>query len=226
MIRLRWWAPAACVLGLSWVPAAIADPPRNPAPPASPAPAGPAPASPADVGRRLEVMRMWGLSRELDLSDDELAKLLPVMNHHAHERESLRKEQRAAIEALTQLVQHPAPGRAEASDDDIRGATERTIDLEQRLVENRRKEFEDVAKVLPPKRAAQYMLFHVKFAKRMKDLAESGWRQRSGRTAEGTVERRAPGAAEPPAVESPQGAPAPDSRPESKPAPDGGTIDD
>ena len=161
-----------------------------------------------DPFERVEMMRMWGLTRQLDLSEDETAKLFPVLNRNADQRRRIYLELRSLREDVRGLVD------ADSVDDAaLKRTIHRMFDLESELITIRTSEYDEVEKLLGGRRAVRFVVFDHRFRNRVRDLVdqEQSWggpmaRRRFGGEGPGANDGAGPGAGPGPGRMRPGGA--------------------
>jgi len=113
------------------------------------------------VRERIQMLRMWKLTEELDLTEKEAAELFPIFGKYDKKRARLHRQRRKLLEELRDLIQEGAPSAR------INEVIRRLEDNYRALSRMREEEWEEVKRVLTPDQQARYILFHERFARDM-----------------------------------------------------------
>lgn len=117
------------------------------------------------VLERIEMMRMWKMTEDLDLTEREGAILFPFLRELEGERRALDEDRRRTMRELRATV------RGENPDPDV------VDDLLDRLVEIRKgqrrledRETEKIRELLGPERVARYLIFRQEFDRQIREV--------------------------------------------------------
>jgi len=113
-------------------------------------------------GRRwkdFEMLRMWRLTQELDLSEEEAAKVFPLLKRYSQKRRDLQLKRRKLLRELQELLDE---GTTRERLSEKMGEIEKVT---RELEETRWEEWERLKEILPPRKQARYLLFHHRFVK-------------------------------------------------------------
>ncbi|RLA84900.1 MAG: hypothetical protein DRG40_05435 [Deltaproteobacteria bacterium] len=113
------------------------------------------------VRERIQMLRMWKLTEELDLTEKEAAELFPIFGKYEKKRAKLHHQRRRLLDKLRGLIQKGAP--PERINEVIRKLEANYRELSRM----REEEWEEVKRVLTPDQQARYILFHERFARDM-----------------------------------------------------------
>ncbi len=113
------------------------------------------------VREKIQMLRMWKLTEELDLTEKEAAELFPIFGKYDKKRARLHRQRRKLLEELRDLIQEGAPSAR------INEVIRRLEDNYRALSRMREEEWEEVKRVLTPDQQARYILFHERFARDM-----------------------------------------------------------
>ena len=124
-------------------------------------------------GQRLEMMKMWRLTEELNLSEDQAGKFFPRYNALEKEIMEMNKDQKELLGSLREKEN----SSKEISQKELDEITKKMSDLEQRKIQKKQQFFEDLDNLLTTDQRARYLGFELRF---MEDLRK-GMRDRMGR---------------------------------------------
>lgn len=110
-------------------------------------------------GQRLEMMKMWWLTEELDLSEDQAGRFFPRYNALEKEIMEINNEKKELMKGLREKAN---------SDDDISEIeldkiTKSVSDLEQQKIQKKQQFFEDLDDFLTNDQRARYLGFELQF---------------------------------------------------------------
>ena len=178
------------ILGLS-LPC-FSQPPGEGRPrgPDSPAFGGDEPPPPFEkrekIRKRIELIRMWKLTEELDLTEETGAKLFPILHKYDEKRVELQKERKDIMNQLKKTLEDEA-----TTDEAIEAAmdnVEKNALAQSDLIRQQREELKGV---LSPRQQAKFILFQREFHREIrKIIAEARERRRRGREDEGRARQR------------------------------------
>ncbi len=124
-----------------------------------------------DAEERLLDYEMWRMTQELDLSDDEAARVFPRVRQLAEAQGTARRERGALMSRLRARVAAGDAQGAQRLAGQIRerdaAAAARTAALEENLL-----------RALPPGRQAEYLLFRERFDAEVRRLLQEARRRR------------------------------------------------
>ncbi|RLA92987.1 MAG: hypothetical protein DRG69_07925 [Deltaproteobacteria bacterium] len=127
-----------------------------------------APRGPQERRRELEMLRMWKLTEELDLSEEEAAKVFPLLRRYSRKRQQLQRQRWRLLQELRGLLDEEAP--PERLKEKMRQIEAKTRELE----ELRWKEWQELKKTLSTEKQARYLLFHERFARDLWKILRRG----------------------------------------------------
>ncbi len=128
-----------------------------------------------DIGRvrkKVEAVRAWRLTEELDLDEDKTAKLFPAMRRSDRQRQEIEADNRRIIRMVSAELNKPNP-----APEVIDSALEELVKNRRRTFRSEEEHLQDVRKILSPEDTARYLLFQVKF---QKEIRERVMRSRRG----------------------------------------------
>lgn len=106
-----------------------------------------------------ETLKMWRLTRELDLNEQEASRLFPLLKRHSRIRQELLGEHRGKLKELQELVDQSAP------EEKIREKIAEVESCMRRMDEARWREWEEIKRVLPAQKQARYLIFQDRFVR-------------------------------------------------------------
>lgn len=133
-----------------------------------------APRGPQERRRELEMLRMWRLTKELDLSEEEAAKVFPLLGRYSRKRQQLQSQRWRLLRELRELLDEEAP--PEQLEEKMRQIEAKTRELE----ELRWKEWQEIKRILSPEKQARYLLFHERFVRDLWKILRKGPRRTKG----------------------------------------------
>jgi ribosomal protein S6 len=119
-----------------------------------------------ELRERIELIWMWKLTEELDLTKEEGEKLFPLLSTHEEKKREMREERRRIVLTLKQMIDNGA------SKGDLRRMIRSLEDNEQKLHKVEEEGFQELAKVLPVEKQAKYIVFQVYFQREIHDLIQ------------------------------------------------------
>jgi hypothetical protein len=118
-----------------------------------------------EIRKRIELIRMWKLTEDLDLSEEVGAKLFPILHKYDEKRVALNKERHDIFSQLRKALENEA-----SSDEAIEGVMEKleknTL-AELNLIRQQRKELKGI---LTPKQQAKFILFQREFHREIRKI--------------------------------------------------------
>jgi len=125
------------------------------------------------IRKKVEALRAWQLTEELNLDEETSSRLFPAMNEADQERWEIEASNRKLMREMSRSLQGPNPD------------SKRINKILNELMENRRelarveeKHIERVREILSPADTARYLLFQIKFQREIKKKAAEAYRGR------------------------------------------------
>jgi hypothetical protein len=110
-----------------------------------------------ELRERVELIWMWKLTEELNLTQEEGAKLFPLLRTYEERKRELRDENRKLVWELERMVE----------DNASEGAIKKTIraleENDRKLQEVKQEGFDELGKILSVEKQAKYIVFHKHF---------------------------------------------------------------
>ena len=126
------------------------------------------------IRERIELIRMWKLTEELDLTEKKGAKLFPILHKYDEKRITLQKEHRNIMKKLRKALEDEA-----TSDEAIEAAME---DFEKNALAASdliRQQREELKGILSPRQQAKFILFQRDFHKEIRKIIAEAREKRS-----------------------------------------------
>ena len=143
--------------------------------PAQPMMHGPHGGPPKDVLDKLETLKMWKLTERLDLTDQQAAKLFPLMHRFREQKDSVAQYQKDLVEQLRDALDSGADTTQILEIlDALAAAKQQECDLETKY-------YQQIRTILDARQQAEYVLFEVEFRRKMMKLIRDFHRGRRWR---------------------------------------------
>lgn len=111
------------------------------------------------VWKQMETMRILKLTEVLEPSDEQLAKLIPVVKAYAEAQRTKMGERDAILRELEEQGKSGAKPDAAA----VRANIKKILEIENGMMGVRRAHYDQMEKLLDARQMARYMLFEVRF---------------------------------------------------------------
>jgi hypothetical protein len=118
------------------------------------------------IRKRIETLRMWKLTEELDLDEDTSARLFPVLSKYDKERAKLQHTIRKDIRELRRSL-------GSDQDADYQGMLDRLEKNHKEMQSIKDAEIKELKTILTAKQQAQYLLFHMQFKREMRRMIDN-----------------------------------------------------
>ena len=110
-----------------------------------------------ELRRRVELIWMWKLTEELDLTQEEGAELFPLLRQYEERKRELREENRKLVRELERMIE------ANASEGAIKKTVRALEENDKKLQEVKQEGFDELGKILSVEKQARYIVFHKRF---------------------------------------------------------------
>ena len=127
------------------------------------------------IRKRIELIRMWKLTEELDLTEETGAKLFPILHKYDEKRIKLGKERRKITEQLRKALEDEA-----TPDEEIEAAMEKVEKNALAASDLLRQQREELKGVLSPRQQAKFILFQGQFQREIRKLIAEARERRVG----------------------------------------------
>ncbi len=137
-----------------------------------------------EIRKRIELIRMWKLTEELDLTEETGAKLFPILHKFDEKRMALHKERHGIMNQLRKALENGA-----SSDEAIEAVMdklEKNTLAELDLMRQQRKELKGI---LSPRQQAKLILFQREFHREIRKIIAEARERRMRKGGERTLDR-------------------------------------
>jgi len=115
------------------------------------------------VMERIETLRMWQLTKALDLDEETASRLFPILNEYDKKRDKIERQIGDNIRALKKALKEDDASKIMKLTDDIQQKREK-------LCRINRQEMEEISRVLDFRQQAKYLLFQYNFRRHLRDI--------------------------------------------------------
>ncbi|MEO0122578.1 MAG: Spy/CpxP family protein refolding chaperone [candidate division WOR-3 bacterium] len=120
----------------------------------------------------IEKVRVYKLTEELDLSEEQITKLFPRLKEMRKNEQEFHKQRMEIIQKLKELLDE------KAKEQEIVKTLNRLQELQKKRFESQLKELEEIKQILTPEQQAKFIIFQEEFEKEIRDLIrEIRWRR-------------------------------------------------
>ncbi|MFZ1080802.1 MAG: hypothetical protein WAO19_02620 [Candidatus Kryptoniota bacterium] len=150
------------ILSMSW---ALAQEMPLPPPPES------GPENP-EVRRQLEQIKIWQLTKELDLPTNKAEKFFPLYNNYNTELRNITTQRRVAIRGLDSTI------KGEAGESEVSKQVQQVLKLDEQIASAHEKFMQSLEGVLSPVEIGKYIVFEQKFDREIRERIRMIMQQR------------------------------------------------
>lgn len=125
------------------------------------------------IRKKVGVMRVWELTKALDLDEETASRLFPVLNEYDRKRTKIHEAVRADRDKLKVALNDGSYDRMK----EILGRLERHDEAMQQINQEERAELKNILTV---KQQARFVLFHREFRHRTKRMLAEKMKHRAG----------------------------------------------
>jgi len=125
------------------------------------------------VRKKVEALRAWQLTEELNLDEETSSQLFPAMREADEERWRIEANNRKLVREMSRMLEegNADPQRIDRILDDLQANRRQLAEVEERHMER-------VRRILSPVDAARYLVFQIKFQKEIRQKAAQAFRDR------------------------------------------------
>lgn len=134
------------------------------------------------VRQRIETLKMWKLTKALDLDETNSAKIFPILNRYDKQRDALHQELRAGMRALRQSLR-------ENKTDELKNTLNMLEENHKALQSIDEEEWAEMKKVLTIEQQAKFVLFRQEFDREVRKIIADARERRKGRGVKSRGER-------------------------------------
>jgi Spy/CpxP family protein refolding chaperone len=127
-----------------------------------------------ELRKKVEGIWQQKLTERLALTDEEQAKLFPLLRQYEERKRELRQENRRLVRELQEMI------KANASEKELERTIKALEENEHKLQEIREKGFHELARILPVEKQAQYIVFQAEFRHEMHRLIQKARHKEGG----------------------------------------------
>jgi len=128
-----------------------------------------------EIRKRIELIRMWKLTEELDLTEETGAKLFPMLHKYDEKRTELLRERHGIMSELRNALENVA-----TSDEEIEAAMDKLDDNALAASDLIRQQRQELKGVLSPRQQAKFVLFQREFHREIQKIIAEARHRRSG----------------------------------------------
>jgi Spy/CpxP family protein refolding chaperone len=136
-----------------------------------------------DVGRvrkKVEALRAWRLTEELDLDEETSARLFPAIREADEQRLALEKDNRKLVRALNQELQKEAP-----DDGKVNSIIDKMVENRREQAKSEERHIRKVRQILSPEMTGKYLMFQFRFQKELRKMVSERARDRREKSGPG-----------------------------------------
>jgi len=115
--------------------------------------------------QRIETLKVWKLTEELDLSTEQSEKFFPAYNQFNDDRKAIEEERRIVFEQLSLLTAEDNP-----DDKKIDEIMDKLDNVDQKINGLRAKFRQDIKDILSTKQIGRLYVFEVEFMRHIQDI--------------------------------------------------------
>ncbi len=119
----------------------------------------------AEIESKMRTMKIWKLTEELDLSEEQAAQFFPIMNGMEDKQKEIAQERDEILDKLGELVWKQKPEAGE-----INQLLDQLEEKESKLAEIRKQFRKEVSGILDPAQLGKLVLFNHRFPGIMRGL--------------------------------------------------------
>ena len=126
-----------------------------------------------ELRKKVELIWQQKLTERLNLTEEEKAKVFPLLQQYHERQRTLRQENRQLVRELEGMI------AANASEKELKRTIRNLEENEHKLQEMKEEGFHELAKILPVEKQARYIVFQTEFRREMHRLMQKA-RHREG----------------------------------------------
>ena len=120
-----------------------------------------------ELRKRVELIWMWKLTEDLSLTEEEGAKLFPLLRTYEERKRELREENRKLIRELKHMIDDGA------SEGDLKRMIRSLEENNRKLTKVKEEGFNELAKILSVEKQAKYIVFQEPFRREIHGLIKN-----------------------------------------------------
>ena len=120
-----------------------------------------------ELRERVELIWMWKLTEDLSLTEEEGAKLFPLLRTYEEKKRELREESRRLVQELEHMIDDGA------SEGDLKKAIKVLEENDRKLAKVKEEGFDELSKILSVEKQARYIVFQEHFRREIHGLIKN-----------------------------------------------------
>ena len=121
----------------------------------------------AEIQKRIRTMKIWKLTDELDLTDEQAARFFPKLNVMENQNDEIRKQMQESMQKLGQMVWDE-----DAKDSEIEKLLSTIEELNSQEYAVRQQFHKDVETILTPAQIGKMILFNRHFPEVVREMIQ------------------------------------------------------
>ena len=117
----------------------------------------------SEIRRQLEQIKIWQMTKEMNLPTDKAEKFFPLYNNYTQEMRTITSERGRAINVLDSVM------RSHAGDAEINTQIKRILNYDDHLASTHAKFINSLGGILSPVEVARYMVFEQRFDREIRE---------------------------------------------------------
>jgi ribosomal protein S6 len=118
----------------------------------------------AELRKRVEQIWMQKLTERLYLTEEEKAKVFPLLSQYEEKGRALRQQNRQLVRELERMIEN------KATEGDLKKTIQALEENDSKLREVKEEGFQELARILPVEKQARYIVFQEQFRREMRGL--------------------------------------------------------
>jgi Spy/CpxP family protein refolding chaperone len=118
----------------------------------------------AELRKKVEQIWQQKLTEKLSLTEEEKAKVFPLLSKYEEKKRALRQENRQLVRDLERMIE------AKATEGELKKTIQALEKNDNKLREVKEEGFHELAKILPVDKQARYIVFQEQFRREMRGL--------------------------------------------------------
>jgi len=119
-----------------------------------------------ELRKKVEGIWQQKLAEKLNLTDEEKAKVFPLLQQYNERQRALRQENRHLVRDLEDMI------KANAKEKDLEKTIKALQENERKLLQTREEGFHKLARILPVDKQARYIVFQAEFRREIHRLIQ------------------------------------------------------
>ncbi|MCL5267804.1 MAG: hypothetical protein M1469_06860 [Bacteroidetes bacterium] len=116
-----------------------------------------------EIRKQLEQIKIWQMTREMNLPTDKAEKFFPLYNKYNDEMRSITAQRGQLVRDLDSAIDN------KVGNEEIQGQIQHLVDLDKQLADSHARFIENMGKFLSPVEVAKYLVFEQQFDREIRD---------------------------------------------------------